>query len=440
MKKLYVSEILKSKQVGQEVELWGWIEAKRAHSSIIFLDLVDSSGSIQITVNRDAAPVAFHKAQGIVPESSVRITGIVGYQPQKEQKEIAAQEVEVIGGALLSVSPRPRTSFDIFAPQFADLILRERHLYLRNQKLMAVLQFRHKLLGVIHNWFRKQGYVEIHAPVLTQLPLYEDKTAFSLDFFGNKVFLTQCVAFYLESAIYAFEKVYTIGPSFRAEESKSKRHLAEYWHVKAEIAFADYEDIICFTESMMAYIVNQVESETREELEKLAIVIDVERLSRIPYPRISYADALQQLGSKDKAYEWGRSLSAGDLKRLSLGFDTPFWVTGLPSEVEPFPYDLQESDPRVTKTADLIAPDGYGELLGVAEKIYDADKLLERMREKNRDKDERYHWYYELRQFGSIPHSGFGMGVERIIRWLLKLNHVRDAIPFPRLFNRPPYP
>jgi len=440
MKTLYVNEVKTRSEVKQDIELLGWICSKREHGSVIFFDLQDSTGSIQVVVSKDIAANAFGVAQRIVPESSVRVKGTLKPSEYSLTPELEAHEIEIIGTASLNISPRPRAQFDIFAQRYTDLSLRKRHLYLRNDKLMAVLIFRHKFLGMVHDWFRKQGFIEINAPILTQLPLYDEGTAFALDFGGDKVFLTQCVAFYLESAVHAFEKVYNIGPSFRAEESTGKRHLAEYWHVKAEIAFADLEDIICFAEGMISHILHSCASVSRKELASLNGVTDIGMLVKTPYPRITYEEALRELKKKGVEVEWGKSLSSKAEAVLSQEFVTPFWVTGLPRSIEPFPYVVDPSDPQVTKTADLIAPEGFGELLGVAEKIWKPDELLERMREKGKDKDSRYDWYCELRQYGSVPHSGLGMGVERCIRWLLRLSHVRDAIPFPRLLRRTPYP
>jgi asparaginyl-tRNA synthetase len=305
---------------------------------------------------------------------------------------------------------------------------------------MAIIKFRYELIEIIRQWFRKEGFVEIHAPILTQLPLYDDDTLFSLNFFGQKVFLTQCVAFYLESAVHAFERVYSISPSFRAEKSKGRKHLAEFWHVKAEIAFADLEEIINFVENMLSYVIRKIWVEAKELMEILEIRTDLSILTKIPYPRITYSDALIRLRAMGIEREWGRSLTDNDLSSLSKTFDTPFWITGNPRNIEPFPYKIDPANTHIVKVADLIAPDGFGELCGVAEKIWKIHELDERMKEKGKDTDKRYEWYRELRQFGSVPHSGFGIGIERMIRWLLRLNHVRDAIPFPRLFGRMPNP
>jgi asparaginyl-tRNA synthetase len=438
MKAYYIKDILNKVEPGQEVEILGWIASKRDIGGIIFLDLVDSTGKIQAVVRKDIDFEVFTKVKGVIPESSVKVRGTV--KNSNTSKEVLIQEIEIVGDVLLEVTPRPRSLSNIFHPKFADLILTKRHLYLRNEKLMAVLRFRYELVEIIREWFRKEGFVEIHAPILTQLSLYDDSALFDLEFFGEKVFLTHCVAFYLESAVHAFERVYSISPSFRAEKSRGRRHLAEFWQVKAEIAFADLDDIIDFAENMISYVMKRVVTETRELLGILDVRIDVGALTKTPYPRISYSDALAQLRAMGVEKEWGRSLSDSDVATLSKAFDTPFWVTGNPRSIEPFPYRIDPSNPQVAKVADLIATDGFGELLGVAEKIWEMGELCERMEEKGKDTDRRYEWYRELRQFGSVPHSGLGMGIERMVRWLLRLNHVRDAIAFPRLFGRVPNP
>jgi asparaginyl-tRNA synthetase len=439
MKEYYVKDVL---QMGYDaaVDISGWIASKREHGLVLFLDLVDSTGDIQVVVKKDVNPAAYAYAQHLKAESSVRITGILKHRALPQHPELEAVSIRMIGDASLDLFPRPRTEFDIFSPEFADLTLKSRHLYLRNKKLMAVLRIRHSLFAILHGWFRQQGFIEIHGPILAQVPLYEDRTAFALDFFGYQVFLNQCVAFYLESAVHAFEKVYNIGPSFRAEESKSRRHLAEYWHVKAEVAFADYEDILGLTENMMKNVIRELAERSGDDLKTLGVTINVAQLGLTPYPRLGYAEALEILRRREMNPTSGQSLSASELECLAEPFSSPFWITGIPRAIEPFPYMIDPADATLTKTADLIAPEGYGELLGIAEKISDPDQLLERMKEKGRESDTRFNWYCELRRYGSVPHSGFGMGVERLIRWLTKRNHVRDTIPFPRLINRSPYP
>lgn len=438
MKTIFVSDIL-SRENEQAVEAMGWVKSMRNHGSLVFIDLIDSTGEIQVIANKITKYI-LPDNRTISPESSIRVKGVVKQSNENNYKEIVADEIELIGFVSHEMSPRPRMDFDVFAHTFADYTLSNRHLFLRNEKLMAALRFRQLFFKAVHDWFREQSFTEIHAPVLTQIPLYEENSAFKIDFFGTKAYLTQCVAFYLESAVHAFEKVYNLGPSFRAEESRGKRHLAEYWHVKAEIAFADIEDIMSFVENMTSYITGKVAQEAKKELQLLEVNIDLNSISKIPYPRITYDDAINSLKSKGYPVEWGKSLNSDEETVLSKDYKTPFWVTGLPRSIEPFPYEISPSNINVTKTADLIAPNGFGELLGVAEKIWKPDALKERMVEKGRDKDDALIWYSELREFGSVPHSGLGMGAERFIRWLLQLEHVRDVIPFPRMFRRSPYP
>ena len=281
--------------------------------------------------------------------------------------------------------------------------------------------------------------MEVTAPILTPVPLYEDGSALSLHINGEKVFLTQCVGYYLESAVHAFERVYNIGPSFRGEESRSKRHLMEYWHIKAEAAFGTLEDIITLVEDVIASLTNACRACGEETTKVLGTAYSLEGCVQ-PFPRMKYRDAIMYLQKKGCDISFGKGLSSVEEEILSRDYDGPFWIVGIPRVVEPFPYVIDPDDPEVTRTADLIAPRGYGELLGVAEKIVGLPMLQERMKEKGKLDDKRYEWIRELRGFGPVPHIAFGMGVERLMRWLLNIEHVRDAIPFPRTFRRSVYP
>lgn len=304
------------------------------------------------------------------------------------------------------------------------------------EKLAAILKFRHILTRIVHQWFHENGFIEIHAPVLTPTRLYDDRTAMAIEVHGQDVYLTQCVGFYLEQAVHAFEKIYNIGPSFRAEESRSKRHLMEYWHIKTELAFMDFEDMASVVERFIRDVSEQCIREGRE----LANIIGTEMCGdglKTPFPRIDYAEAVKWLKTQGSDIEFGKSLGSDEETLLSQRFgETPFWVVGIPRSIEPFPYVIDATDTRRTKTADLIASRGFGELLGIAEKIHSLTMLDERLAEKGKAGDARYEWLRELRQYGCVPHGGFGMGLERFIRWLLQIPHVRDTIPFHRAFGR----
>lgn len=457
MKTLYVKDLLRgSKREGSAVTLLGWVKARRDLGQLVFLDLCDSTGTIQAVVkdghvldppesvpkppqpvevatDTKSAKTVYSVAKTLTLESSVKAEGTL----QQGQKgfEIHLASLEVIGKATGDFSPRPRSNIDVFDEKLADHLLKHRHLYLRNEKLGAVLRFRHMMMGAVHSWFRQKGYVEITAPVLTAVPLYDDRNAMSLEANGENIFLTQCVGFYLEAAVHAFEKVYNMGPSFRAEEARSKRHLMEYWHIKAELAWVNLDDLTKIVEDLIGYIVQFSLDECEDITKTLGTKLCVHGMAS-PFPRIRYAEAVDRLQHLGMPFEFGMSLGSTEEEALSKQFVSPFWITGIPRNIEPFPYVIDKDDPRVTRTADLIATNGYGELLGIAEKTHNLSELDERMREKGKFGDSRYDWVRQMREFGCVPHGGFGMGVERFIRWLLDISHVRDTIPFPRIFRR----
>ena len=438
MKELFVIDLKNKVSLNNKVILLGWVRAKRMHGKVIFLDVCDSTGCIQAVVER--ARVTAHDfglARKVTPESSVKVEGILGerIQRSKQVREISAEHIEIIGPAEIQLFPQPRGEIDIFDPRIQEQLLNYRHFYLRNEKMMAILRFRHIIMGIIHQWFRSNGFIEITAPILTPTPLYDDRSAISLEIQGQKIFLTQCVGFYLESAVHAFERVYNIGPSFRGEESKSKRHLMEYWHLKAEVAFGNFEDIVSIVENLISYVTRRCCEEETESLKILGSALCADG-GNIPYSRISYAEVVPLLQKNGFKFEFGKSLGSEEETFLSEHFQKPFWVIGIPRSVEPFPYVIDSIDPRVTKTADLIATEGYGEILGVAEKIHDPKMLDERMEEKGKLGSPQYEWLRDLRHCGCVPHVGFGMGIERFIRWLLRIPHVRDTIPFFRTFGR----
>lgn len=436
MKVKNVSDFLQAPADGASVVLYGWVKNRRRHNHVIFLDVTDTSGTIQCVVESTDSG-NFEIARHLNQETSVMITGtLVDTGREKKPRELKVQEIKVLGVSEINISPYPRGNIDILDPRLQEQLLDKRHFYLRNEKLAAILKFRHLLTRVVHQWFHDNGYIEIHAPVLTPTPLYDDRTAMSLNVHGQEVFLTQCVGFYLEQAVHSFEKIYNIGPSFRAEESRSKRHLMEYWHIKAELAFVDYEDMI----SVVEKFISEVSAACIREGSKLAEIIGNEMCDdglKVPFPRIDYVEAVEWLKTQGFEFEFGKSLGSEEEAKLCERFGgTPFWVVGIPRSIEPFPYVIDSADIRRTKTADLIASRGFGELLGIAEKIPNLSMLDERLAEKGKAGDPRYEWLRDLRQYGCVPHGGFGMGLERFIRWLLQIPHVRDTIPFHRAFGR----
>lgn len=437
MKTTFISDIVASNATSP-VTLLGWLGGKRVHKNRIFLDMLDSTGQLQAVIEKDITPDLYDLAETLPLESALQLVGSVSLHTANRMKEMHVDELTLVGPAS-TISPALRSRIDIFDPDLADHLLSHRHLYIRNPKTMAVIRVRHHLKCAVHAFFQQRGFVEIDAPVLTPVPLYDDHTAIPVKVHDDEVFLTQCVGFYLEAAVHAFERVYNMGPSFRAEESRSKRHLMEYWHIKAEIAFCNRDDLMKVVEELIGFITLYIKERCQDDLTVLETELCIDGLNS-PYPRISYREAIDHLRKAGYDAFFGKSLGSNEEEHLSKSFTGPFWVVGIPRNIEPFPYVVDPDDPAVTVTADLIASRGYGELLGVAEKIPDLLSLTERMEEKGRLDDPMFEWVTEMRKYGFVPHGGIGMGVERLGRWLLQIPHVRDVMPFPRVFGRHIYP
>lgn len=437
MKKIFVNDLLQSNGDEINVELSGWICAKRCQKEVLFLDVCDSTGKIQVVVaQNDVGSELFDAVTHWPIESGITVKGRMTCS-MNQQREIVAENLVLVGGVTKDFSPHPRGPIDIFDDSMIPHLLKNRHMYLRNPKVMAILQFRDCLMHHMRAWFHENRYTSVDAPILTPVSLYEDGTAMSINVHTEKVFLTQCVGYYLESAVHAFERVYNIGPSFRGEEGRSKRHLMEYWHIKAEVAWCNLDEIIGSVESIVSHLAKKCQEEQGSKIQSvLGKIICTDGLIT-PYPRISYEQALKFLIDMGMSMEFGKSLGSDEEAELSKLFPgRPFWITGIPRSIEPFPYVIDRNDTRITRVADLIASNGYGELLGTAEKISDLRMLDERMKDKGKAGDPRFEFVRDVHQVGCVPHAAFGMGVERMIRWMLNIPHVRDAIPFPRTFKR----
>ena len=422
---------------GREVLLLGWVSAIRKHANRLFLDIRDSSGKVQVVIDKDNEYYAI--AANTPPESSVQITGVVqaASASHTDQMEVVAQTFCVINKATINLEPRPRSIPNLFDEDLTDYTLHNRHLFARSPQHMAIMRFRSKLMRILNEWFFSQGFHEVHTPLLTTVPLYDDRSVIGLEFGGAPTYLSQCAGFYLEAMAAGMERIYNIGPSFRGETSKSRRHLAEYWHVKAEMCWVTREDLLEFVEQTLYNVTRRCQTECVSELSDLQTEVP---FYQHPFPRITYREAVRLLQSWQVECEFGTSLNPEAEDRLAQDFQSPFWVTSIPRKIEPFPYCIDPEDAECTMTADLILPNGYGELLGIAEKIHDPAELEIRMKEKGKFEDPRYDWVRQLREYGSVPHGGVGMGFERLIRWLLSLGHVREAIAFPRFLHRAVYP
>lgn len=429
MKNIFINDIVETKKKGEYVEIYGWVLSNRSHKNILFFDLIDSTNKIQITVSN----IELKNRINIIPESVVFVKGNVNIT--NNIKEIVATEIEILSKPLINLSPNPRSNFEIFNPKYTNLTLDQRHLYLRNPKLMAIQNIRNFILNKVRQWFYNEKYVEIAAPILTPLTLYDDESALAVNIKNQHVFLSQCAGYYLEASVMAFEKVYNISASFRGEEGKSKRHLIEYWHIKAEVAFASLEDIIHVVEEFLKHItIELLENEdVKRWLEIIEKDINKTCLST-PFKKITYNEAISLLKKIGHEIEPGERISSIEEELLSEELGGTFWLTNTPASHEPFPYSLDRIS-KETKVADLIGNNKKGEILGTAEKISDINELDERMKIKGKF-NEKYEWIRDIHKFGCAPHSAFGIGVERLIRWLLDSEHVRDVHPFPRTFGR----
>jgi len=427
-----IADILKLEPFS-EIVIGGWISGVRKHRLDTFIDLRDATGTIQVVVPNHL----LSSATTLNKESAIRVYGNTKLAPKSSSIEVFANQVDVIASCPSDFELNHGSN--LLDPSLADFNLDFRHLNLRHPQLRGALMFRHHFIGEAQNWFRTNGFIDISAPILTPVPLYDDSTAIKVNVKGDDVFLTQCVGFYLEAAAMAFGRVFNIGPSFRGEESHSPRHLTEYWHVKAEMTWCRIDKIMIAAEQLVAHLALSCADIGSKVVPLWNETYGGHHINP-PFERITYREAIARLNKRGFNIVFGSGLGQKEEEELAKDFSQPFWIVGNSRLVEPFPYIIDPSDSEITMTADLIAPDGYGELLGTAEKICDQQTLTERMIEKGKEDDQRYDWVRQLRDFGCAPHGGFGMGLERTIRWLIHLPHVRDAIPFPRLFRRRIYP
>ena len=423
---------------GTSVTLKGWITRLRRHKNKYFFDLEDRDSSIECIILTDVLEMIADIRKHLKVEASVVVEGEITRRRQRNQ--VTCSDVSILGPVVRSMSPRPRTS-NIDKPGLTDHVLKNQHMYLRNPKRRAMMLLRHEMLGFFHSWFRDHDFIEFTAPILVSSSLYKVSTAIGVTIHGEDVFMSQCAGPYLEAATHSLERVYNIGPSFRAEKSKSRSHLLEYFHVKADMAYCDRESLMSTVENLVKDGVEFART-LKHLTEQLGDPdYDLPSLKNDRFPRISYRDALKLLSEEyDLPAQFNRSLGTAQSEALASRFETPFWIVGMPRRIEPFLYAVDPTDDELTMTADLMAPQNYGELCGIAEKIFDLDQLDLRLAEKGLTDDKRFEWQRELRTLGSVPHGGLGMGFERFLRWISGGDHVRDFTSFPRMFGRRIYP
>ena len=418
----------------KEVHLRGWIHRSRGSNAIRFVVLRDSTGTLQCVVKRDkVGDASFEEVASALIESSLEIKGTAIPTDREHGYEIQVTEAKVIGPVDPS-NPFPITES---AMEEADggeteFLLDNRHLYLRTGRMTTMLKIRSSVFGAIHSFFRDRDFIEYQAPNFVAGAVEGGSTLFEVPYFGRKAYLTQSWQLYAEAAMPALERLYTIAPSFRAEKSRTRRHLTEFWHAEMEIAWADNNDVMDHGEALVRHIARTLLTERPAELESLGRDLEViRRFAETDYPRIRYDEAVERLKSKGVEIEWGQDLDYSKEKILTADFDVPHFLTHYPKVAKPF-YHRQDPDNQdYVLCHDLLAPEGYGEIIGGGERTWSESEILKRIDDEGTPRDP-YEFYIDIRRYGGVPHGGFGLGVDRVCAWLAGADHIRETIPFPR--------
>jgi asparaginyl-tRNA synthetase len=418
--------------IGREVDglvrLEGWLYNRRSSGRLEFLVVRDGTGYLQAVVNQaELSPAVFERCRGLTQESAIRVDGIVRSDRRAPGGyELAVTDLEVVSVA----EPYPITLKD----HGADFLLDHRHLWLRTPRQHAIMRVRATVMAACREFLDGQGFLAVDTPILTPAACEGTTTLFQTTYFDTAAYLSQSGQLYNEAGAMAFGRVYCFGPTFRAEKSRTRRHLMEFWMVEPEAAYLDFEGNLALQEQMVSHLVARVLQERRPELERLER--DTTLLERVapPFPRVSYDEALTLLAATEPL-KWGEDFGAPHEAAVAAHFDRPVFVHRFPAAVKAFYMKPDPDRPEVVLGADLLAPEGYGEIIGGGERLADRALLRERLAQHGLA-EAAFQWYLDLRRYGSVPHSGFGMGIERVVAWLCGLEHIREAIPFPRLLNR----
>jgi asparaginyl-tRNA synthetase len=416
--------------VGQEVRLSGWLYNKRSGGKIKFLLVRDGTGVVQSVMVKNELPEdIFALYDEITQESSIIVTGNVREEPRSP----GGYELGLTGIEIVQIAePYPISKKD----HGVDFLLNNRHLWLRSSRQYAIMHIRDDVIWAIREFFYDRDFVLIDSPILTGAIGEEAGTLFSTEYFkmGN-AYLAQTGQLYLEAACMSLRNVFCFGPTFRAEKSLTRRHLTEFWMIEGEMAYCDNDCNLKIQEEMISYVVEKVLERSRPHLEKLER--DISKLEAIepPFPRLDYAEAIKILQENGSEIKWGDDLGAEDETILSNQYDKPLFIVNYPKQAKAFYMKENPDNPETALCADLLAPEGYGEIIGSSQREDNLEKLLARIREEKLP-EETYNWYLDLRRYGSVPHSGFGLGVERAVTWICGIHHLREAIPFPRMMTR----
>ncbi|MGY8778963.1 MAG: asparagine--tRNA ligase [Longimicrobiales bacterium] len=414
---------------GEEVTVKGWVEATRGHGKVAFTVVRDGTGVVQgVLLKSQVDDGTWDLQQSLTQESLVALTGEV----KEDARAPGGYELGVTAIELLSLADE----YPIQPKEHGvEFLLDNRHLWLRSSLQRAGLRVRAEVEQAIHDFLYNRDFVRVDTPILTGSIGEHAGTLFETDYFGDSAYLAQTGQLYVEAACPAFRRVYAFGPTFRAEKSKTRRHLTEFWMVEPEVAFADSNDNMKLQEEFVSYIVERALERCKEELKVLERDTSKLELVTPSFPRMSYTEAVDYLNANGGDVEWGKDLGAADEAILMEGRDLPMFVHDYPKEAKAFYMKENPDDPRTVLCDDMLAPEGYGEIIGGSQREDDLSRLQARIREENLP-EEAYAWYLDLRRYGTFPHSGFGLGVERTVAWITGRHHVREMIPFPRLMNR----
>ncbi|MGB1461551.1 MAG: asparagine--tRNA ligase [Candidatus Thalassarchaeaceae archaeon] len=433
-KEYWIGDVRSGSHDAKEVVLKGWVHRTRGSNKIRFLVLRDSTGNVQCVAKREVVgDECFESLKNALIESSVEITGVVEPTDREHGHEVQVTSATVVGPV------NPARPFPITESAMEDsdggeteFLLDNRHLYLRTSRMTTMLKIRSTVFGAIHSYFRSRDFTEYQAPNFVAGAVEGGSTLFEVPYFGKKAYLTQSWQLYAEAAMPALERLYTMAPSFRAEKSRTRRHLTEFWHAEMEVAWASNDEVMEHGEGVVRHVASTLLEERPEELEELGRDLSsVAKFAESKYPRMRYDEAIEILQSKGVEIEWGQDLDYSKEKILTADFEVPHFLTHYPRVAKPFYHRPDPEDPKYVLCHDLLAPEGYGEIIGGGERTWSEEEILERIDEEGTPR-EPYEFYIDIRRYGGVPHGGFGLGVDRLCTWLSGAEHIREAIPFPR--------
>lgn len=417
------------KYVGQQVLIQGWLYNKRSSGKIAFLIVRDGSGLVQgVVVKQEAGEEIWEKVAKLTQESSIKVTGLVRAEP----RSAGGYELQVTGLEIEQIAEEyPITHKE----HGVDFLQDHRHLWIRTPRQAAILRIRSEIEHAFRDFFYQRDFVLADAPIITPAACEGTTNLFELDYHGEKAFLSQSGQLYNEATALALGRIYCFGPTFRAEKSKTRRHLLEFWMIEAEMAYFDVDDNMKLQEEMVYYVIQRVLAKCEQDLKTLERDVEKLKAVKLPFPRISYTDAVEILKKAGEEFAWGDDFGAPHETIISSHFNSPVFVHRYPTAIKAFYMKPDPENPDVVLGADLLAPEGYGEIIGGGQRIDDLDLLETRIAE-HKLPAEAFQWYLDLRRYGSVPHSGFGLGIERTVAWLCGLEHIRETIPFPRMLHK----